>query len=63
MEKIAKAKKEENELTTLEVDLNSRLGAIQKKMNLYEKLIIKSPQRLKTDMEKMETRAIEVYLS
>jgi hypothetical protein len=39
-----------------------RYNGIQKKMTIYDKLLIKSPERLKRDMEKNETRINEVIV-
>ncbi len=41
-------------------DINDKQQQISKKLNLYEKLIIRSPQRLNSDTEKNEARIIEL---
>ncbi len=41
-------------------ELTNRFNGIQKKMSIYEKLLIKSPERLKRDMDKNDARIQEL---
>ena len=44
----------------LKAEILAKLESIQKKMGLYEKLLIKSPTRLKYSIEKTEVRIAEL---
>ncbi|RNA12154.1 kinetochore Nuf2 [Brachionus plicatilis] len=54
------AKKEEQNLISDKNDLTEKVSSFKKKMDLYEMLLIKSPDRLKRDMEKNEARIIDL---
>ena len=44
----------------IQKELQERISQCKKKFVLYDKLIIKSPQRLNKELEKNEARIIEV---
>ena len=55
------AKKEEDTLINEKNELTSSLEDVQKKLNFYDKLLIRSPERLRKDMEKNEARIQDVF--
>ncbi|CAF0789350.1 unnamed protein product [Brachionus calyciflorus] len=54
------AKKDEHTYTTEKDDLNEKINTLQKRMKLYETLLIKSPDRLRKDLEKTGIRIIDL---
>jgi len=52
--------KEEEAVLAEKEELTNRYNGIQKKMSIYEKLLIKSPERLKRDMDKNDARIQEL---